>query len=261
MITNNEFKAIAELDLDPIKVKLMHKESGQGWSLGTANAVEFEYRRFLCLMKKFPNEQTAPSVDVDTFWHYHILDTMKYAADCEQVFGYFLHHFPYIGLRGADDHAERVRAGTRMQTLYQVTFGAVSAGLDQESAAAAWCGAPNVTAWCGSPRQVDERFSGAAAANTAWCGSPVQMVAAANGMAAANTAWCGAPQKVAEARTASVAANTAWCGAPVQMVAAANGAVAANTAWCGAPAQPAWCGSPRKQTRGDYSEGPALASA
>ena len=24
---------IAELDLDPIKVKLMHKESGEGWSL------------------------------------------------------------------------------------------------------------------------------------------------------------------------------------------------------------------------------------
>jgi hypothetical protein len=33
--------AIAELDLDPIKVKLMHKESGEGWSLERANAVEF----------------------------------------------------------------------------------------------------------------------------------------------------------------------------------------------------------------------------
>jgi hypothetical protein len=89
-----DMHAIAALDLEPIKVKLMHEESGEGWTLERANAVEFEYRRFLYLMKKFPNEQTAPLVDVDTFWHYHILDTMKYAADCEAVFGYFLHHFP-----------------------------------------------------------------------------------------------------------------------------------------------------------------------
>jgi hypothetical protein len=116
--------AIAVLDLEPIKVKLMHKESGQGWSLERANAVEFEYRRFLHLMKKYPDEQTAPLVDVDTFWHYHILDTMKYHADCDAVFGHYLHHFPYLGLRGADDEAAHVRIGLRMQQLYEDTFGA-----------------------------------------------------------------------------------------------------------------------------------------
>jgi hypothetical protein len=118
-----EMEAIAALDLEPIKVKLMHQESGEGWSLERANAVEFEYRRFLFLMKKYPGEQTAPLVDVDTFWHYHILDTMKYAADCEAVFGYFLHHFPYIGLRGEDDEAAHQRVGRRMQELYEATFG------------------------------------------------------------------------------------------------------------------------------------------
>ena len=115
--------AIAALDLEPIKVKLMHKESGEGWTLERANAVEFEYRRFLVLMKKFPDEQTAPLVDVDTFWHYHILDTMKYAADCDAVFGHFLHHVPYIGLRGEDDEAAHVRVGMRMKELYEHTFG------------------------------------------------------------------------------------------------------------------------------------------
>lgn len=114
---------IAALDLEPIKVKLMHKESGEGWTLERANAVEFEYRRFLYLMKTFPNEQTAPLVDVDTFWHYHILDTMKYAADCDALFGYFLHHFPYIGLRGEDDEAAHIRVGLRMKELYEATFG------------------------------------------------------------------------------------------------------------------------------------------
>ena len=120
---NAEFNTIFELDLDPIKVKLMHKESGEGWTREQVDAVEFEYRRFLCLMKLFPHEQTAPLFDVDIFWHYHILDTMKYAADCEQIFGYFLHHFPYTGLRGEDDEAAHERVGARMQALYEATFG------------------------------------------------------------------------------------------------------------------------------------------
>jgi hypothetical protein len=122
MTSNNEFKAIADLDLDPIKVKLMHKESGEGWTLEYANAIEFEYRRFLYLMKKFPNEPAAPLFDVDIFWHYHILDTMKYAVDCDSVFGYFLHHFPYVGLRDEEDEVTHQRAGIRMQELYEGTF-------------------------------------------------------------------------------------------------------------------------------------------
>lgn len=115
--------AIAALDLEPIKVKLIHEESGEGWTLARANAVEFEYRRFLYLMQQYPHEQTAPLVDVDTFWHYHILDTLKYAADCDAVFGRFLHHFPYIGLRGEDDEAAHIRVGLRMKELYEATFG------------------------------------------------------------------------------------------------------------------------------------------
>ena len=117
------FEAIAELDLEAIKVKLMHKESGEGWSLEQVSAVEVEYRRFLYLMKLYPAEQTAPLFDVDIFWHYHILDTQKYARDCEAVFGYFLHHFPYIGLRGEDDEAAHQRVGDRMRELYEATFG------------------------------------------------------------------------------------------------------------------------------------------
>ena len=123
MISAESFKAIADLDLEPIKVKLMHVESGEGWSLEKVNAVEFEYRRFLYLMKMFPNEQTAPLMDVDIFWHYHILDTMKYFIDCENVFGYYLHHFPYIGLRGEEDEAAHERVGNRMKELYEETFG------------------------------------------------------------------------------------------------------------------------------------------
>lgn len=123
MKTNYVFEAIAALDLNPIKTKLMHKASGEGWSAVKADAIELEYRRFLYLMHSFPHEQMAPTVDVDTFWHYHILDTFKYATDCEQVFGYFMHHYPYVELDSAEEAGFEARGGNRMQELYEQTFG------------------------------------------------------------------------------------------------------------------------------------------
>lgn len=165
MISNAEFNTIAALDLDPIKVKLMHKESGEGWSLEYATAMEFEYRRFLYLMKMFPHEQTAPLFDVDIFWHYHILDTMKYAADCEQVFGYFLHHFPYLGLRGEDDEAAHQQGGTRMQELYEATFGEAYIRQDGGQALAAWSTRVAEPAW--STRVTTTAWS-TRVAKTAW---------------------------------------------------------------------------------------------
>ncbi len=122
MNTNNVMKAIAELDLEPVKTKLMHVASGEGWSRAKVDAMDVEYRRFLYLMHAFPHEEVAPTVDVDTFWHYHILDTAKYALDCENTFGYFLHHYPYVGLDTDADEGE-LRGADRMRDLYEQTFG------------------------------------------------------------------------------------------------------------------------------------------
>ena len=192
MDTNVDFKAIADLNLDAIKVKLMHRESGEGWSLEKANAVEFEYRRFLILMKQFPEEETAPLMDVDTFWHYHILDTLKYAADCEQVFGYFLHHFPYIGLRGEDDEAAHQRVGERMKQLYEQTFGE-----DYLRAETAYSG-----------RAVQAAYSGRAVQAAAYSGRAVQ--AAYSGRATgAVTAFSSAPASLSAALVATSTASFA----------------------------------------------------
>lgn len=123
MISNDTFKAIAALDFTQITLKLMDKTSGEGWSQAQANATEAEYRRFLYLHSAFPEAAIAPTLDVDKFWHYHILDTMKYATDCEQVFGYFLHHYPYVGLLDDDEPSAKVVAGERTRALYEATFG------------------------------------------------------------------------------------------------------------------------------------------
>jgi len=114
---------IEALDLEPIKFKLMDTEEGQGWSREYTDKMEVAYKRFLTLVVKYPEEAIAPSKDIDNFWHGHILDTMKYAEDCEHVFGYFLHHFPYFGLRGAQDAANLAAASARTKQLYEEEFG------------------------------------------------------------------------------------------------------------------------------------------
>lgn len=202
MMSNDDFKAIAELDLEPVKVKLMHRESGEGWSLERANALEFEYRRFLALMKKYPHEQTAPLVDVDTFWHYHILDTIKYAADCEAVFGYFLHHFPYIGLRGADDEAAHHRVGQRMKELYEATFGDAYVR-ENATANAAYSGVAGHTAYSGVAGKT--AYSGVA---TKAAYSGVATKAAYSGVAT-QAAYSGVASKAAYS---GVASKTAYSG-------------------------------------------------
>lgn len=123
MINNDTYKAIAELDLEPIKFKLMHQTFGEGWSRARADAIDLEYRRFLYLQYANPNQSSSPTADVDTFWHYHILDTLKYAADCDQAFGYFMHHYPYLGLLDSDEVDSDTKAAERTRVLYEATFG------------------------------------------------------------------------------------------------------------------------------------------
>jgi hypothetical protein len=91
---------IAALDLEPIKFKLMKEHNYTKIELDT---LEKWYRRFLFLTFKYQNRPIVVSEAIDRFWHQHILDTRKYAEDCEAAFGEFLHHFPYFGLRGDDD--------------------------------------------------------------------------------------------------------------------------------------------------------------
>ncbi|WP_395406468.1 glycine-rich domain-containing protein [Pseudoduganella sp. UC29_106] len=214
MISSESFKAVADLDLEPIKVKLMHVESGEGWSLEKVNAVEFEYRRFLYLMKMFPNEQTAPLMDVDIFWHYHILDTMKYAVDCEKVFGYFLHHFPYIGLRGEDDEEAHERVGNRMKELYEETFG--EAYLRSDTAySGRVASAPDFSAKTAYSGRVSVAYSGRVAAQTAYSGRVAgEQVAYSGRVAGEQVAYSGrvAGQQVAYSGRVASEAKTAYSG-------------------------------------------------
>jgi hypothetical protein len=71
---------------------------------------------------------------------------MKYAEDCHKVFGYFLHHYPYFGLRGEKDAANLAKAFATMQTLREKEYGsesgtfAVRDGMQTSGQQAAFCG-------------------------------------------------------------------------------------------------------------------------
>ena len=221
-MTNHTSTAIAALDLEPIKIKLRH-HSGEGWSEARANAIEKEYRRFLILQHIYQGEASSPTADVDTFWHYHILDTVKYAADCKQAFGYFMHHYPYVGLLEGDEEGVVDATGNRTRELYEATFGeayirAESYGKDGNGI--------DVHQSTFDGQHSDEQAQAAEAARcTTWCAAGKPKGAAAEG--ARCTTWCAAGKPKAVA--AEGARCTTWCAAGKPKTAAAK---AARCMWC-----------------------------
>jgi len=121
--TLSTLKDFEGLYLDPIKVKLADNKHGDGWSHEKIETVATMYRRFLTLTRENPEATIVPTEAIDEFWHCHILDTAKYAADCEEYFGYFLHHFPYLGLRGEEDVQRLADAFANTALLYEARFG------------------------------------------------------------------------------------------------------------------------------------------
>jgi hypothetical protein len=115
--------AIMALDLMVLFQKLTDLEEGPGWSLDKCNEIYGEYKRFLILMVRYPNETIVPNKDVDTFWHAHILDTRKYYDDCIRCYGEFLHHYPYFGLKDEKEAKELTNAFLQTNILYQKEFG------------------------------------------------------------------------------------------------------------------------------------------
>ena len=116
------------LDFSMLKLKLQDAEEGLGWSAEECDLAEQDYKRFLALKFAYPDDEIVPNQLIDKFWHYHILDTMAYAADCQQVFGYFVHHFPYFGMRGAADEQALHVAFADTNALYLQHFGQGIAG-------------------------------------------------------------------------------------------------------------------------------------
>jgi hypothetical protein len=114
---------IDTIDLTMVGRKIMDPEEGEGWAPEFTAMVEKRYRRFLYMTLAYPNRSIVPTKDIDAFWHQHILDTRAYAQDCERVFGQFLHHFPYFGMRGEADARNLASSFEDTKALYLDLFG------------------------------------------------------------------------------------------------------------------------------------------
>lgn len=109
---------INAIDFAMIKLKLQDQEDGLGWTEDACNIAENQYKKFLALKRLYPEKDIVPHKAIDDFWHQHILDTEKYAEDTETIFGYFLHHYPYFGIKGEQDKKDLESAFEETKRLH-----------------------------------------------------------------------------------------------------------------------------------------------
>lgn len=113
---------IEQLDfsLNSQKLQLPAPE-GMGWTKEQAEMGILWYRRFLKICAKYPKMKVVPNHPVDEVWHTHVLETRRYGADCERLFGRMLHHYPFYGMRG--DANERDESYKKTNEVLMREFG------------------------------------------------------------------------------------------------------------------------------------------
>lgn len=84
-------RASDKIDLTPVRDGLVKRD---GLSEDHADRCIALYKLFLDMNAEHPNQQTAPTRDVDRAWHRHILLTKRYIDDCNTMFGGYLIHDP-----------------------------------------------------------------------------------------------------------------------------------------------------------------------
>jgi hypothetical protein len=91
---------INSIDLTALKAKLTLPPSrgGHSWTPERADAAEAQYKKWLFLQRKHEDVLLAPGSEIDAIWHFHILETRAYIRDTAQIFGHYLHHYPYVGI-------------------------------------------------------------------------------------------------------------------------------------------------------------------
>lgn len=114
---------IYAMDLEPIVFKLINNEHGESPSLEEVDDAVVKYRQFLELCMRYPNQGIVPTNEIDMVWHAHILDTVKYREDCQVVFGQFIDHFPYLGMRSEEDEINLINSFKETDRLFKKHFG------------------------------------------------------------------------------------------------------------------------------------------
>lgn len=101
------------------------------WDLARAEDAVRNYKRYMAVTKALGGVQLVPNGDIDEIWHMHILDTRAYTRDCEQLFGEYLHHYPYFGMLGEENRSQWLAVQSESAALWQALFGQSLYGVDQ----------------------------------------------------------------------------------------------------------------------------------
>ncbi len=101
----------------------MQEPSHAGWTVERIDAAIADYKRYMAITKALGGYQLVPNGEIDRIWHEHILDTRQYSKDCLELFGGFLHHYPYFGMRGESDKSQWEDTTTVSDDLWTKLFG------------------------------------------------------------------------------------------------------------------------------------------
>ena len=109
-------------DFSLMRIK-MQEPNHAGWDIERIDAAIEDYRRYMAVTKALDGYQLIPNGEIDRIWHEHILDTRQYATDCMELFGGFLHHYPYFGMRSDSDASNWQSASSLSQDFWMRVFG------------------------------------------------------------------------------------------------------------------------------------------
>lgn len=108
-----------QLDLSKVAKKAAKNYK---WSKAKAAYAVEQYVRHWYICLTFRGRAVAAiSFAGDLLWHQHIIDTDKYAADCQALLGRFLSHVPIYGKPNAKEKA----AYEDTKALYMQVYGEV----------------------------------------------------------------------------------------------------------------------------------------
>ncbi|SKB31050.1 glycine-rich domain-containing protein [Malaciobacter marinus] len=118
---NEAYKLVETLDFTLAIEKLQTQSTG-GWTKKRAIKAVNDYKKYLAITKVLDGYQLVPNGDIDEIWHYHIMDTRQYVKDCYEIFGGFLHHYPYFGMIDEENEKKWLETQEVSQNIWKNLF-------------------------------------------------------------------------------------------------------------------------------------------
>jgi hypothetical protein len=110
---------IAKLDLSRVMEKVAKETGMDAQEIAVAEDL---YRKFLTIKAENFEVDLVPPVIVDHVWDMHVQFTRQYAADCDLLFGQFLHHTPHTEADDVDFAALFAETRSLYQSQFNVNF-------------------------------------------------------------------------------------------------------------------------------------------